>query len=75
MAEKVKIHPGIGAAALGAAECAAVELPCGIEIVYVKGEMEKALHGGLSGCCRRRAATHRQRAANRVSCHPAHWKL
>ena len=46
MAEEVEIDPGIGAAALAAAEDAAVETAGLVEIGDVVGKMKSALHDG-----------------------------
>jgi hypothetical protein len=43
--KKVKVHPAVGAAALNAAHHAAIKLACGLQVVNVNGEVEKAFHG------------------------------
>jgi amidase len=61
--EEVEIDPGLGAAALGAAEHAAVERPRRVEIGHVIGQMEARSHGPLMPC--RAARVHRWRNAAR----------
>jgi hypothetical protein len=44
VAEEVEIDPGLGTAAFGAAQDAAIETASCIEIPDVKGKMEDAMH-------------------------------
>jgi hypothetical protein len=44
VAEEVEVDPAVGAAALAAAEHAAVERARGLQIVHVVGQMEQGFH-------------------------------
>ena len=45
MAEEVEVDPGVGAAAVGAAQDVAIETAGAVEVANVEGKVKDALHG------------------------------